>query len=70
MIHDNDEWATPEDASPERIAAALKLIEGLSTNTLLPVTRETKLVILEGAAAIQTCRRLGIAIDKTIWGRK
>lgn len=64
--HHDDEWATPETASPERVAAALKLIEGVSTAALLPITQDAKLHLLNGVAAVQTCKRLGIEIDKVI----
>lgn len=63
----SDAFANIDNASVARVKLALRAVEGLSTDVL----RETmdNLYILQGAAAIATCKRLGIEVDTTIWGK-
>lgn len=63
-----DEFATIETASEERIRLALKAVEGLSTGILRD--NMTNLFLLQGTAAIQTCKRLGVPIDNVLWGEQ
>lgn len=63
-----DEFATVETASVERVKLALKAVEGLSTEILRG--NMTNLFLLQGTAAIQTCKRLGVPIDNVLWGEQ